>query len=244
MLVGTNGCPQRHWQPASASPARPCQQLRGCPGQPRSCWHGGEGADDGSAGIMPPPGGPGGETGRSSGAGPCIASRPDPVAGINRDTVRAPAADAGRRQARAARHLAGVPGRRLMPAAQPARSSGTPGDDDLDTAAAHPGRRQEAHAARRATASARRPGHRARGHAARRPGDAARTAPGPAAPRAQTPDLAGPPRRRCPGPPTVSRLTGPDRQVVPLRHAGLPSQAGERAWHSRTVWQAPARRGT
>ena len=136
-------------------------------GSPRSCWHGGEGADDGSAGIMPPPGGPGGETGRSSGAGPCIASRPDPVAGINRDTVRAPAADAGRRQARAARHLAGVPGRRLMPAAQPARSSGMPGDDDLDTAAAHPGRRQEAHAARRATASARRPGHRAQGHAAR-----------------------------------------------------------------------------
>ena len=39
--------------------------------------------------------------GRSSGAGPGIASRPDPVAGINGDTVRAPAADAGRRQARA-----------------------------------------------------------------------------------------------------------------------------------------------
>jgi hypothetical protein len=108
--------------------------------------------------------------GRSSGAGPCIASRPDPVAGINRDTVRAPAADPGRRQARATRHLAGIPGRRLMPAAQPAKSPGTPpGDDDLDPAAAHPGRRQTACAARRATASARRPGRRARGHAARRP---------------------------------------------------------------------------
>ena len=162
----------------------------GMPGAaPPDPGHGGEGAGDGSAGIMPPPGGPGGETGRSSGAGPCIASSPDPVAGINRDTVRAPAADAARRQARAARHLAGVPGRRLMPAAQPARSSGTPGDDDLDTAAAHPGRRQEAHAARRATASARRPGHRARGHAARagpvmrqglpRPGSTTGTDPGP-----------------------------------------------------------------
>jgi len=168
MPVGTNGCPQRHWQPASASPARPCQQLRGMPGAaPPDPGMAGEGAGDGSAGIMPLPAAREGETGRSSDAGPCIASGPDPVAGINRDTVRAPAADAGRRQARAARHLAGVPGRRLMPAVQPARSPGTPGDDDLDTAAAHPGRRQEAHAARRATASARRPGHRAQGHAAR-----------------------------------------------------------------------------
>ncbi len=64
------------------------------------------------------------------------------------------------------------PGRRLMPAAQPAKSAGTPpGDADLDAAAAHPRRRQTARAARRATASARRPGHRARGHAARRPGE-------------------------------------------------------------------------
>ncbi len=73
-----------------------------------------------------------GGAGRSSGAGPGIASRPDPVAGINWDTVRAPAADVGRRQARAARHLAGVPGRRLTQAAQSAESPGTPpGDDDL-----------------------------------------------------------------------------------------------------------------
>ena len=163
--MGTNGCPQealaaRQRQSRQAMPAAP-----GMPGAaPPDPGHGGEGAGDGCAGIMPTPGGPGGGAGRSSGAGPCIASRPDPVAGINRDTVRAPAADAGRRQARAARHLAGVPGRRLMPAAQPAKSAGTPpGDDDLDAAAAHPGRRQTARAARRATASARRPGHRARG---------------------------------------------------------------------------------
>jgi hypothetical protein len=100
---------------------RQSRQLRGCPGAAPSAareW----GAE------------------RSSGAGPGIASRPDPVAGINWDTVRAPAADVGRRQARAARHPAGVPGLRLMPAAQPAKPPGTPpGDDDLDAAAAHPG---------------------------------------------------------------------------------------------------------
>ena len=131
--------------------------------------YGGEGAGDGCAGTMPTPGCQGGGAGRSSGAGPCIASRPDPVAGINWDTVRAPAADAGRRQARAARHLAGIPGRRLMPAAQPAKSPGTPpGDDDLNAAAAHPGRPQTARAARRAAPSARRPGPPGTGHAARR----------------------------------------------------------------------------
>ena len=111
--------------------------------------------------------------GRSSGAGPGIASRPDPVAGINGDTVRAPAADAGRRQARAARHLAGVPGRRLKPAAQSAKSPGTPPcDDDLDAAAAHPGQdggRQPAlPAGQQPARGALATGHG--GHAARRPG--------------------------------------------------------------------------
>jgi hypothetical protein len=56
----------------------------------------------------PRPGGPGGGAGQSSGAGPCIVSRPDPAAGPGWDSVRAPAADAGRRQARAARHLCQV----------------------------------------------------------------------------------------------------------------------------------------
>ena len=127
MPVGTNGCPQRHWQPASASPARPCQQLRGMPGAaPPDPGMAGEGAGDGSAGIMPLPAAREGETGRSSDAGPCIASGPDPVAGINRDTVRAPAADAGRRQARAARHLAFVAGRRLTPT--PRTAHGKPAD--------------------------------------------------------------------------------------------------------------------
>ena len=181
--------------------------------------YGGEGAGDGCDGTMPAPGCQGGGAGRSSGAGPCIASRPDLVAGINWDTVRAPAADAGRRRARAARHLAGVPGRRLMPAAQPAKSPGTPpGDDDLDAAAAHPGRRQTARAARRAAPSARRPGPPGTGHAARRsvsgkycrpPGSTTGTDP-----RAW-PDhyVAG--AQDCP---PGSRLTGPERQVVPSRH--------------------------
>jgi hypothetical protein len=64
--------------------------------------------------------------GQSSGAGPCITSRPDPVAGIDWDTIRAPAADAGRRQARAARHLARVAGRRLTPT--PRTAHGKPAD--------------------------------------------------------------------------------------------------------------------
>ena len=130
--MGTNGCPQealaaRQRQSRQAMPTAP-----GMPGAaPSDPGYGGEGAGDGCAGIIPSGGRERG-TGRSSGAGPGIASRPDPVAGINWDTVRVPAADAGRRRARAARHLAGIPGRRLMPAAQPTKSPGTPpGDDDL-----------------------------------------------------------------------------------------------------------------
>ena len=81
MPVGTNGCPQRHWQPASASPARPCQQLRGMPGAaPPDPGMAGEGAGDGSAGIMPLPAAREGETGRSSGAGH-RARRKRPVSG-------------------------------------------------------------------------------------------------------------------------------------------------------------------
>ena len=142
----------------------------GMPGQPRQILAMAVKAQVTAATVSCPlPAAREGGAGRSSGAGPCIASRPDPVAGINRDTVRAPAADAGRRRARAARHLAGVPGRRLMPAAQPAKSPGTPpGDDDLDAAAAHPGRPQTGRAARRAAPSARRPGPPGTGHAARR----------------------------------------------------------------------------
>ena len=56
-----------------------------------------------------------GPAAREGGAGAVAGYRaryripPGPGRGINWDTVHAPAADAGRRQARAARHLAGVP---------------------------------------------------------------------------------------------------------------------------------------
>jgi hypothetical protein len=122
VLVGTNGCPQeapaaRQRQSRQAMPAAP-----GMPGAaPSDPGHGGEGAGDACAGIMPTARRPGKGAGQSSGAWPCIVSRPAPVAGIGWDMVRAPAADAGRRQARAARHLARVPVRRLMPAPETAR---------------------------------------------------------------------------------------------------------------------------
>jgi len=171
-----------------------------------------------------------GGAGRSSGAGPCIASRPDPVAGINRNTVRAPAADAARRQARAARHLARVPGRRLMPAAQPAKS---PGDDDLDAAAAHPPRRQTTRAARRATAA---PGALTAGHGTppragpvsgkdcRRPGSTTGTDPGrgraapppvPETARGKPADRAGKTGRSLASPPALLLpMSGPDIPVL------------------------------
>jgi hypothetical protein len=127
---GLTAARSRRWQPASASPARPCRQLRGCPG-PRQILAMAVKAQVKPAPVScPRPGGPGVArewgAGQPSGAGPGIASRPDPVAGIDRDTVRAPAADPGRRQVRAARHLARVPGRRLMPAPETAR--GKPAD--------------------------------------------------------------------------------------------------------------------
>ena len=139
--MGTNGCPQEalaacQRQSRQAMPAAP-----GIPGQPRQILAMAVKAQVTAAPVpCPLPGDPEVRSLAIVSCRPGIASRPDPVAGIGRDTARAPAADAGRRRARAARHLPGVPGRRLMPAAQPARSPGTPpGDDDLDAAAAHPG---------------------------------------------------------------------------------------------------------
>ena len=110
--MGTNGCPQealaaRQRQSRQAMPAAP-----GMPGAaPSDPGHGGEGAGDSLRRYHAHvPVAREWGAGRSSGAGPCIASRPDPAAGINGDTVRAPAADAGRRQARAAEgDLARVP---------------------------------------------------------------------------------------------------------------------------------------
>jgi hypothetical protein len=139
--VGTNGCPEealaaRQRQSRQAMPAAP-----GMPGAaPPDAGHGGEGAGDGCAGIMPTPGGPVGGAGRSSGAGPGTASRPAPVAGINRDTVRAPAADAGQRRAPGSEASGPRPRAAADADCIAARSPGTPpGDDDFDAVAAHPG---------------------------------------------------------------------------------------------------------
>jgi len=109
--VGTNGCPQealaaRQRQSRQAMPTAP-----GMPGAARQILVMAVKAQVTAAPVSCPlPVAREWGAGRSSGAGPGIASRPDPVAGINWDTVCAPAADVGRRQARAARHLAGVPG--------------------------------------------------------------------------------------------------------------------------------------
>jgi hypothetical protein len=109
--VGTNGGPQEAIVARQRQSARPCRQLRGCTGRSRQILAMTVKVQVTAVLLScPRPGGPGGGAGQSSGAGPYIASRPDPAAGTGRNTARAPAADAGRRYARAARHLARVPG--------------------------------------------------------------------------------------------------------------------------------------
>ena len=219
--MGTNGCPQealaaRQRQSRWAMPTAP-----GMPGAaPSDPGHGGEGAGDGCAGIMPPPGGPGvGEPGDRQVPGQV----PHPARTRSRASTGTRCAHQRRMRdgARPGQRgiWPGVPGRRLMPAAQPAKSAGTPpGDDDLDAAAAHPGR-AAADGPRCPPGNSQReaPWPPARGHAARRPvsGKDCRR---PGSTTGTDPDVAGPLRRRCPRLPTVSRLTGPERQVVPSRH--------------------------
>lgn len=79
-----------------------------------------------------------------------------------------------------------------------------------------PGRRQTARAARRTTASARRRGHRARRATPRVGPVSGKDCHWPCSTTGTDPDVAGPLRRRCPRLPTVSRLIGPERQVVSL----------------------------
>ena len=173
--MGTNGSPQegqaaRQRQSRHAMPAAP-GMPRAAPSDP---GHGGEGADDGCAGIMP--------TARWPGSGEPGGRRvPGRVSHPARTRSRASTGTRCAHQRRirdgarpGQRHLAGVPGRRLMPAAQPARSAGTPpGDDDLDAAAAHPGQgggRQPAlPAGQQPARGTLATGHG--GHAARRPGE-------------------------------------------------------------------------
>ena len=153
---GLTAARRRHWQPASQSryamPTAP-----GMPGAaPPDPGHGGESAGHGYAGIMPPPGGRGGAW-RSPGAGPGIASARirsghQPGHGGRASGACGTASSPGN-EASGPR-----PERRLIAGGTAAKSPGTPpGDDDLDAAAAHPGRPQTACAARRATPSARRP---------------------------------------------------------------------------------------
>ena len=139
--MGTNGCLQGTGSPPAPVPPGHAGSSRGCQGQPRQILAMTVKAQVTAAPVpCPLPGDP--EVGSRAivSCRPGIASRPDPLAGINRDTVRAPAADADGAGPGQRCHLAGVPGRRLTPAAQPAKSPGSPpGDDDLDAAAAHPG---------------------------------------------------------------------------------------------------------
>jgi hypothetical protein len=229
------------------------QAMPAAPGTPRDSppdpGQGGESAGDGRAGIMPPPGRPG------RGSRAIIRCR----ARYRIPPGPRPRASAGTRCAHQ---------RRMRDGARPGQQCIWPASPGGGSCRRHSrprlrARRQATMTSMRpprtrartaensppcppATASARRPGHRARGHAAHRPGERHGLAAGPAAPRAQAPDLAGPLRRRCPRLPPVSRLTGPERQVVPrvtAGPAGLPSHADQRAWHSRTLWQALARRG-
>jgi hypothetical protein len=56
---GLTAARRRHWQPASASPARPCRQLPGRPGQPRQILAVAVKAQVTAAPVSCPPGGPG-----------------------------------------------------------------------------------------------------------------------------------------------------------------------------------------
>ena len=163
-----------HRQPASASPARPCRQLRGRPGQPHQILAMVVKAQVTAASAScPRPGGPGvGEPG-----GRRVPGQVSPSRTRARASTRAPCAH-HRRMWTAAGPGSDAPGRRpgrrLIPAAQSAKSPGTPpGDDDLDAAAARParggGRQPALPAGQQPARGALATGHG--GHAAHRPGE-------------------------------------------------------------------------
>ena len=114
---GLTAAHRRHRLPASASPVRPCPELRGCAGQSRQILAMAVKAQVTAAPVScPRSGGPGAGSRATVWCRAVYRIPPGPGRGHRLDTVRAPAADAGRRQARAARHQARVPGRRLTPA--------------------------------------------------------------------------------------------------------------------------------
>ena len=119
---GLTAAHRRHRLPASASPVRPCRELRGCAGQSRQILAMAVKAQVTAAPVScPRSGGPGAGSRAIVWCRAVYRIPPGPGRGHRLDTVRAPAADAGRRQARAAGHLARVPGRRLTPAPRTAR---------------------------------------------------------------------------------------------------------------------------
>ena len=108
---GLTGARRRHQQAASASPARLCRSPGDARAAPSDPGHGGEGAGDACAGIMPTPGGPGTESRAIIWCRAVYRIPPGP----------------GR-------------GHQLRHGARTTGGWGTaPGDDDLDAATAHPG---------------------------------------------------------------------------------------------------------
>jgi hypothetical protein len=221
--VGTNGCPQealaaRQRQSRQAMPTAP-----GMPGAaPSDPGHGGEGAGDGCAGIIPLPVAGRGEPGDRQVPGQVShPARTRSRASTGTRCAHRRRMQDGARLGQRGIWLLSVRGRRLMPVAQPAKSAGTPpGDDDLvRPPRTRGGGRQPAlpagqQPARGALATGTGP-LRVSGFAGPVSGKDCHR---PCSTTGTDPDVAGPLGRRCPGLFTVSRLTGPERQVVPSRH--------------------------
>ena len=103
--MGTNGCPQEALAARQRQSRQAMSAAPGMPGQSRQILAMAVKAQVTAAPLSCPwPGGREGEAGNRLVPGRVTASRPDSAAGIGRDTMRAPAADAERRQARAAKH--------------------------------------------------------------------------------------------------------------------------------------------
>ena len=106
---GITAAHRRHRLPASASPVRPCRELRGCAGQSRQILAMAVKAQVTAAPVScPRSGGPGAGSRAIVWCRAVYRIPPGPGRGHRLDTVRAPAADAGRRQARAVPVAPGV----------------------------------------------------------------------------------------------------------------------------------------
>jgi hypothetical protein len=209
--VGTNGRPQGTGSPASASPSGHADSSGRPAAAPSDPGHGGEGAGDGCARIMPTAREPNVGSRAMSGAGPRYRIRPGPNRGHQlergahtsgaRGTVPGPGSDASARQR-----------------SRSALRSTPPGDGDLDAAVAYRPRWQTPalpfgqQLARGAwppgTGRRRRAPARCAGKGGHRSGSTTDTDLG----RGRTAPSRGSML------PTASRLIGPERQVVPSHH--------------------------